>query len=112
MKTTKDWLTEIRREMMNDLQADRASLLLNQSSALLGTVIEDWVVAEMVYNRYFADLAVRYEKITEAKVISKASQEYENKLLAEGLIDPTRELINSLKVFIKVKLAEQKETSY
>lgn len=97
---------------MNDITPDRAVLLLQKLSALLGSVNEEWIVAEMKYNRLYEELTDTFEKVSEAKAKAKASPLYEEKLKAEGLIDSTRELMNSLKYTIKVKLDEIKESRF
>lgn len=97
---------------MSDINPERAVLLLQKCSALLGTVNENWVQMEMEYNRLYAQLVETYDKVGEAKARAKASSAYEQKLLAEGDIDVIKELINSLKYTIKTKLAEQGESRY
>lgn len=97
---------------MGQVDPVRAATLLNQLAALLGTVSEQWIEAEMEYNRMFEAKSKHYDKITEAKVVAKASKEYENKLKSEALIEVTKELINSMKYIIKVGLEEQKQSGF
>jgi hypothetical protein len=110
--TVPDILEAIRREAMRELDPDRAVLLLQKLSALLGTVTDEWITAEMNFNRYYETMTTKFEKVTEAKAHAKASMEYEWKLRAEGLLDVTKELINSLKYSIKNKLSERQESRY
>jgi hypothetical protein len=110
--TINDHITEIRRETMSDVSPERAVLLLQKLSALLGSVNQEWVEAEMNYNRYFEEMTNKFEKISEARAKAKASKEFESKLRAEGLQEVTRELINSLKYVIKIKVEELKESRY
>jgi len=112
MKKVKDYIEKIRRESMGDLTPVRATELLNKLSALLGTVNEQWVKAEMEYNRYYEKMTQEVEKVTEARVRAKASNEYEKKLEMEGLQDVTKELLRAMKYFIKVALQEQQESKY
>ena len=112
MNKIKEILDAIRREAMSDLTPDRAVLLLQKLSALLGTVTEDWIQAEMTYNKYYEVMADKYEKITEAKTHAKASNEYELKLRAEGMLDVTKELMNALKYSIKNKIDERRESRF
>ena len=97
---------------MTDISARIASELLNKLSALLGSVNEMWINAEMAYNRKYEELTKKFEKVTEARVKAKATDEYENKLKMEGLMSVVTELIRAMKYTIKIKLQEQKETRY
>lgn len=97
---------------MNDITPDRAVLLLQKLSALLGSVNEEWIVAEMKYNRLYEELTDTFEKVSEAKAKAKASPLYEEKLKAEGLIDSTRELMNSLKYTIRLRMEEGRESKW
>lgn len=110
--TVQEMIIDIRREIMADVTPDRAAELLQQLAALLGSVTEQWIGAEMEYNRLYAMMTEQYEKVTEAKARAKASSAYEQKLLAEGQIEVVREMINSLKYTIKTKLHEYGESKY
>ena len=112
MKTVQDWVLDIRKEAMSDITPDRAATLLHTLSALLGSVNEMWIEAEMNYNKEYQRLTVKYEKISQARANAKASQEYEDKLKMEALVSVVQELINSMKYVIKNKLQEQREVSY
>jgi len=108
----KEHIDEIRREAMTDIDGNRAAFLLQRLSALLGSVNDQWIDAEMEYNRFYAEVARAEEKITEARAISKASQQYEKKLRKEALMDSTKELMNSLKYIIKIKMDEARESRF
>lgn len=110
--TIKDHIDKIRRESMGDVDASRATLLLQKLSALLGSVSEEWINAEMAYNRYYESMTDMYEKVSEARAKAKASAEYETKLRAESMVEVTKELLNSMKYTIKLKMQEQQESRY
>jgi hypothetical protein len=110
--TVTGMIEEIRNQALKDMQVDEAALALNKLSSLLGNVNEEWVQAEMEYNRMYARAADTYEKITEARAHAKASDEYERKIRAEGVRSVVSELINSHKYLIKIKLQERREASY
>jgi hypothetical protein len=111
-KTIKDYIDEIRRATMTDVSPEKAVLLLQKLSALLGSVNEEWIDAEMAYNKYYEKMTNQYEKVSEARAKAKASGEYETKLRKEGLFDVTKELINSMKYVIKLKIDEKKESRF
>ena len=110
--TVEKYIQTIRDEAMSDITPDRASELLHRLSALLGSVNEMWIEAEMNYNRAFEGMTRLYDKVTEARAVAKASDEYEQKLRMEGLLKVTEELIRAMKYVIKVKLQEQREVRY
>lgn len=110
--TVQDFLLAIRKEAANDVSPNRAVLLLQKLSALLGTVTDDWITAEMAYNRSYQELTKKYEKVSEARANAKASDEYEQRLRKEGLLNVTKELMNSLKYVIKNKTLEKQESRY
>jgi len=108
----KEFIHDIRKEAMNDIDPGRASVLLNRLSALLGSVNEMLIDAEMEYNRFYEQMTDENEKVTEARARAKASDEYESMRRMEGLEDVTRELIRAMKYTIKVKMQEMQETKY
>lgn len=110
--TIREHIDTIRRESMNDVTPERAVLLLQKLSALLGSVNEEWIVAEMSYNRFYEKMTDTYEKVSEAKAKAKASNEYEAKLRAEGLLEVTKELINAIKYTVKIKIEEKRESRF
>ena len=110
--TIKEHIDEIRREAMTEIDGNRSVFLLQRLSALIGSVTEEWIEAEMNYNRYYEAMTDKYEKVTEARVKAKASIQYEIKLRKEAVMDTTKELMNSLKYVIKNKLAEASESKY
>lgn len=112
MKTIREHIDDIRREAMSDIDPARASLLLQKLSALLGSVNDEWITAEMSYNRYYEAMTDKFEKVSEARAKAKASPEYEDKLRKEGLLDVTKELLNALKYVIKIKIEEAKESKW
>ena len=112
MKPIKEYIDEIRREAMGDIDPARATLLLQKLSALLGSVNEEWIIAEMTYNRFYEAMTDKYEKVSEARAKAKASDEYEQKLRKEGVLDVTKELINSMKYVIKLKMDERRESRF
>lgn len=105
-------LEKLRRRCYNDLQADEASNILLKISSLYGTVIEISIDAQMEYNRRYEALTNEFEKVTEARAKAKARPEYERVLRLEGKVSVTKELINSLKYLLKVKLDEKKNSVY
>ena len=105
-------LEEIRQEAMGELDPGRATHLLQNLSALLGNVSSIWIAKEMEYNRYFAKISKEVEKITEARILAKASLEYQLKLEAEALLNTTNELINSLKYLVRYKTQEMRNSKY
>lgn len=111
-KTVQEFIDDIRREAMNDIDPERASVLLNRLSALLGSVNDMYINAEMEYNRFYEQMTEKYEKVTEARAKAKASEHYEHMLRMEGLQDVVEQLIRSMKYVIKVKLQEIKEVRY
>jgi hypothetical protein len=112
MKPIQEYIDEIRREAMGDIDPARATLLLQKLSALLGSVNEEWITAEMTYNRFYEAMTDKYEKVSEARAKAKASDEYEQKLRKEGVLDVTKELINSMKYVIKLKMDERRESRF
>jgi hypothetical protein len=112
MKTIRDYIDEIRREAMNDIDPARCAILLQKLSALLGSVNDEWIDAEMNYNRFYEAMTDKYEKVTEARAKAKASDEYELKLRKEALMEVTKELINSLKYTLKVKMEEYRDSRF
>lgn len=112
MTEIKGYIDEIRREAMKDVTPERAVLLLQKLSALLGSVNEEWIDAEMAFNRYYESMTDQFEKVTEARAKAKASLEYETKLRKEGMLDVTKELINALKYLIKLKIDEKRESRF
>jgi len=111
-KTIKEYIDEIRREAMTDIDPNRATLLLQKLSALLGSVSDEWITAEMDYNRFYEAMTDEYTKVTEARAKAKASHEYETKLRKEAMLDVTKELINALKYSIKNKMDERRESRW
>lgn len=110
--TIREYIDDIRREAMNDVTPERAVLLLQKLSALLGSVTEEWIVTEMEFNRFYEKMTDTYEKVSEARAKAKASKEYEAKLRAEGLLEVTRELINAIKYTVKIKIEEKRESRF
>lgn len=110
--TIPEVLESIRKTAYNCDDAETASKLLNKLSSLLGSITELWINAEMEFNRYYEKQTQKVEKVTEARAIAKASQEYENKLRHEGYLEVTKELINAMKYTIKIKMAERQESRY
>lgn len=110
--TVRDLIEQIRRASMNDLSPDKTVLLLQKLASLLGTVNEEWIEKEMAFNRYYEAMTNKYEKVSEARAKAKASQEYEEKLRSEGLLDVTKELINALKLSVRNKMTERQESRY
>ena len=111
-KSVQEMINELRTAALRDMHVEQAAHALNKLSSLLGNVNEEWVQAEMNYNRYYEDMTNRYEKVTEARAKAKASDEYERKIRAEGVQKVVSELINSHKYLIKIKLQEQREARY
>lgn len=105
-------LNEIRQEAMNVEDAERATTLLQKLSVILGNISSFWITSEMEYNKKYEECTHQFEKISEARAKAKASDEYERKLRAEALVDTTKELINSLKYLIKLKIIEKQESRY
>ena len=62
MNEIREYIDEIRREAMNDIDPNRAVLLLQKLSALLGSVSDQFIDAEMAYNRYYEQMTDKYEK--------------------------------------------------
>ena len=112
MNKIKDHIDNIRREAMRDIDPNRASLLLQNLSALLGSVSDQWIEAEMDYNRLYEQMTNKYEKVSEARAKAKASEQYEIKLKQEALLSVTKELMNALKYVLKVKMEEIKDSRY
>jgi hypothetical protein len=112
MKTVKEYIDDIRKEAMTNIDPHRCTILLQKLSALLGSVSDEWIEAEMNYNRFYEQMTDKYEKVTEARAKAKASEQYENKLKKEALLDVTRELINSLKYTLKVKMEEARDSRF
>lgn len=111
-KTIREYIDEIRREAMSDIDPARCTILLQKLSALLGSVSDEWIDAEMEYNRYYEKMTDEFEKVTEARAKAKASDQYEFKLRKEALLDVTKELINSLKYTLKVKMEEARDSRF
>ena len=110
MKTVTEMLNEIRNEALQDIQVNQAAENLNKLSALLGNVNEEWVQAEMAFNRYYEQMTNKFEKVSEARAKAKASDEYERKIRAEGMQKMITELLNAHKYFIKIKMQEMRDT--
>jgi len=110
--TIQESIYNIRREAMGQIDPTRATELLQNLSALLGSVSDEWVSAEMAYNRLYEVMTNKYEKVSEARAKAKASKEYEEKLRAEVLVEVTKELMNSLKYLIKLKMSEMSGSRY
>ncbi len=97
---------------MTDIDGSRAAMLLQKLSALLGSVNDEWIDAEMTFNRYYEAMTDKYEKVSEARVKAKASDEYEQKLRKESMVEVTKELMNALKYVIKIKQDEARESRF
>lgn len=97
---------------MNELTPDKTVLLLQKLASLLGTVNDEWITNEMTYNRYYESMTEKHEKVSRARAKARASDEYEQKLRSEGLLDVTKELINALKISVRNKMAERQESRY
>lgn len=111
-KTIRDHIDNIRKEAMRDIDPHRCTILLQKLSALLGSVSDEWIDAEMAYNRFYETMTDKYEKVTEARAKAKAGDEYELKLRKEALMEVTKELINSLKYTLKVKMEEARDSRF
>lgn len=107
-----DVFEQLRRKCANDLQADEAARVLTTISSLYGTLIDIAIDAQMAYNRVYEEYSDKLEKITEARAKAKASPEYEHQLRWEAKVSVCKELINSLKYLLKVKLDEKNESRY
>jgi hypothetical protein len=90
----------------------RAVELLQKLSALIGMATDEWIEAEMGYNRLYKGLTNDYEKISEARANAKATEEYKQKLLKESQIDSINRLIDSMKYLIKLKMNEYQGSRY
>ena len=108
MQKIKDKLAEIRKEAYKQLDPERAVVLLQQCAALLGSTTDGCITAEMAYNHKLEELSGQSEKVTEAKIKAKATEEYEYMKRCEALVEVNRELINALKYTIKVKTDERR----
>lgn len=111
-RTVPEVLEVIRKASYKCDDADKASDLLNKLASLLGSITELWIDAEMEFNRYYEKQTQAVEKVTEARAIAKASDEYENKLRHEGYLEVTKELINAMKYTIRIKLDEKRESKW
>ena len=108
MKSVRDYIVDIRDEAKTDLDPNRAAELLVRISSLSGSVNEKWVEVEMKYNYVLHEKANKYEKVSEAKIKARISEEYRNKLEVEALQETIKELMNSMKYLIKVKMEEMR----
>ena len=107
-----DIFEKIRLRCTKDLQAEEASKILVVLSSLYGTLIDVSIDSQMEYNRKYEEFSDKLEKITEARAKAKASPEYEDLLRWEAKVSVCKELINSLKYLLKVKLDEKNESKY
>lgn len=110
--TISQTITELRRDAYKLTDAHQASEILVKLSSLLGNASDEWIVAEMNYNRVYESATNVLEKVTEARAKAKATVEYEQKLIKEAQLETIRELINSIKYLIKVKMSEELESRH
>ena len=110
--TIVEHIISIRTEVMKEIGPHRAVELLQKLSALIGMATDEWIEAEMSYNIVFKSLSIKHEKISEARVNAKASNEYKKKLITEAQIESINKLIDSLKYLIKIKTNEMEKSRY
>lgn len=103
----------IREKMVQtEVSAQTASRSLNILSALMGSVREEHLEAEMAYNQRYDELLKNAPTVTAAKGKSKTLPEYQRTREVENLLETMSDMMQTLKYTIKVAERELREGKY
>ena len=103
-KTMRQRITDYQNEILNnDLQPDRASVILTEMASLFGNVIDEVTMADIEYNKELSRCFETEEKANRAKIKAETSKQYMNRRIARDTKELTVEIMRSLKYFLRAK---------
>ena len=102
-------ITEYQNEIKRgDLLPDRASQILLDLSAIQGNVNDEIRLRDMDYGKKLLECYNSQETANRAKIIAETTPEYELKRIARDTKELVKDLISSLKYFLRAKEEEMK----
>lgn len=110
MTTVRDWVREIQSEIRatDDLQPSRASHLLNRLSALLGNINDEIREADAEYSVVLLRCLDSDEAANRARIRAEITPEHRRKREARDTRELAKEMIGTLKYFIRSKSDEMR----
>lgn len=84
-----------------DLPPERARVLLNQLTALLGNVNAEMRAADMEFNGVLLECMTGTEAANRARIRAETTPQYARKREARDVKELTVEMIRSLKIFVR-----------
>lgn len=107
--TVRELVKQFQREIQStDLQPDRAAELLTKMTALLGNINDEIREADAIYAQHLLRCLQTAEKANHAKIQAETSQEYSRKREARDIRELVKEMIGSLKYFLRSKSDEMR----
>jgi hypothetical protein len=105
VSTVRDMVRAIRAEVRDtdDLQPERAAVLLIKLTALYGNTLDEVTKADMAYNEVLLKALNGDEAATRAKIRAQVTPEYARAREAKDTERLTLELSRSLKKFLQLK---------
>lgn len=110
---TRELIEKIQAEVITgDTTPSRAGDLVAQLSSLLGNVNVALNGVQMIYNKKLAEILIDQKTVTKARIIAETSEEYEALLDLKGIREMVMEMIRSMKILVKIKLEEYRESKW
>jgi len=107
--TVREMLAEMQTEVRTtDLQPGRAAELLNHLTALLGNINTEIREADMDYAKVLLVLLEQDEAASRAKIRAETTPEYSRKREARDAKELCKELVGSLKYFLRSQAEEMR----
>lgn len=95
-----------------DLTKGRAEELLNELAALLGNCNDVIRERDVKYNQKLLECLKSEATVNRARVLAETTQEYQDKKHARDMKELVKEMIGSLKYYIRGKSEEYREGKY
>ena len=111
--TIRERINEYQTEIIKgDLFPERASIILNEISALYGNILDRIKDTEMIYNKVLLQNLEEEKKANRAKIKAEISPEYADLKDATNTEKVAIQMIRSLSKFLKVKENEYQTTKF
>ena len=112
MASVRHMIREIQREVRDssDLLPDRAAELLNKATALLGNISDEVREADAAYATRLMQEFGRHKAASRAKLVAETTPEYDRKRQARDTHELAKQLIITLRQFLRTKSDEMRLT--
>jgi len=114
MGTIREMISTFQNEILNskDLMPDRAAEILTKLCALMGNINDEIRITDIAYSKVLMEHYNTQETANRAKIIAETTPEYEAKRVARDTKDLAKEIVGSLKYFLRGKEEEKRNTRF